>query len=88
MELDEDFILNHGFKYLEAGVYGKSGYFRLIDDSDSLRPIFLFFNNHLQLSIFIPIIGNPIYIDLVGVKDKNDFCVIMELLTGKDYYAI
>jgi hypothetical protein len=79
--LTEEWLFKFGFKYEEAGVYGKSGWFLKIRNQDN--PTYLHFNNHLQCSLFVKI--NPfVFIDINTLKYVHQLQNLYFALTGEE----
>jgi hypothetical protein len=79
--LTEELLVKFGLKYEEAGVYGKSGWFIKIPIQDN--PTYLYFNNHLQCSLFVKI--NPfVFIDINTLKYVHQLQNLYFALTGEE----
>jgi hypothetical protein len=81
IELTEELLLKFGFKYEEAGVYGKSGWFIKIRNQDN--PTFLFFNNHLQCSLLVKA-KEIVFIDIHALEYVHHLQNLYFSLCGKE----
>jgi hypothetical protein len=84
IEIDEEWLEQFGFYYAEPLLYGKSGWFKKIENQDD--PTFFFFNNHLQASLFLSsekISVNHLNIDY-ECEYVHQFQNIYYLLTGQE----
>jgi hypothetical protein len=77
INLTEEWLIRFGFKYKDAGKYGKSGYFLKIKNQD--QDTFLFANNKLQVSIYT----FSIFID-VNIEYLHQLQNLYFALTGKE----
>jgi hypothetical protein len=62
--LTEEWLIRFGFNYEDPLIYGKSGWYLKLKNQD--LPSFIFFNNHLQCSLFISSSFNMCFIDTNG----------------------
>jgi hypothetical protein len=62
--LTEEWLVKFGFNYEDPLIYGKSGWYLKLKNQD--LPSFIFFNNHLQCSLFISSSFNMCFIDTNG----------------------
>ena len=77
IKLTEEWFIEFGFKYKNAGGYGKSGYFLEIKNQD--QDTFIFANNKLQVSIYT----FSIFID-VNIEYVHQLQNLYFALTGKE----
>jgi hypothetical protein len=62
--LTKEWLIRFGFNYEDPLIYGKSGWYLKLKNQD--LPSFIFFNNHLQCSLFISSSFNMCFIDING----------------------
>jgi len=72
--ITEEWLERFGFDYIKAGIHGKSGWLKKIQED-----VFLFFNNHLQCAIFHKLYYIDMKIDHVHQLQNLFFA-----LTGKE----
>jgi hypothetical protein len=77
IELNEEWLIEFGFKYKDAGKYGKSGY--CLEIKNQYQDTFIFANNKLQVSIYT----FSIFID-VNIEYLHQLQNLHFALTGKE----
>jgi hypothetical protein len=79
--IDEKWLTDFGFKYLEAGFYNKSGWYYNLDNQD--QKTFIFLNNHFDVSILINTQFQNFFID-TDIKSIHSLQNLYFALTGKE----